>query len=72
MTRRLSATYLRIDAIEQSLHATGRVVGEMGYAIANTLAAKNLKLDRVVIADCVNPVIASRNGWRETECGGVP
>jgi hypothetical protein len=23
-------------------------------------------LDRSVIADCVNPVMASRNGWRET------
>jgi hypothetical protein len=29
------------------------------------LAAENLKLDRTVIADCVNPVLASRQGWRD-------
>ena len=28
------------------------------HAIANALAAENLKLGRVVIADCVNPVVA--------------
>jgi predicted kinase len=38
----------------------------MGYTIANALAAENLKLGRVVIADCVNPVLASRVGWRQT------
>jgi predicted kinase len=41
-------------------------VGPNGYAIANALAAENLVLGRTVIADCVNPVAASRHGWRET------
>lgn len=40
LTRRLSATYLRIDAIEQSLYAAGQAGGEMGYVIANALAAE--------------------------------
>ncbi|MCP3411694.1 AAA family ATPase [Bradyrhizobium sp. CCGB01] len=71
LTRRLSATYLRIDAIEQSLYAAGQAGGEMGYVIANALAAENLKLGRMVIADCVNPVVASRNGWRETARGSA-
>ena len=66
LTIRLEATYIRIDAIEQSLQAAGLTVGTMGYAIANALAAENLKLGRVVIADCVNPVLASRVGWRQT------
>ena len=66
LTRRLEATYIRIDAIEQTLQAAGLTVGTMGYAIANALAAENLKLGRVVIADCVNPVVASRIGWRQT------
>src|SRR5262249_21708883 len=66
LTRRLAASYVRIDAIEQRLHAAGLAVGATGYAIANALAAENLKLNRVVIADGVNPVLASRNGWRET------
>jgi len=66
LTKRLQATYIRIDSIEQALHAAGLTVGAMGYAIANALAAENLKLGRVVIADCVNPVLASRVGWRQT------
>lgn len=66
LTRRLAATYLRIDAIEHSLQAAGLAVGATGYVIANRLAAENLMIGRTVIADCVNPVAASRNGWRET------
>ena len=66
LARRLAATHLRIDTIEQSLKAAGLAVDGNGYAIANALAADNLALGRTVIADCVNPVLASRNGWRET------
>jgi predicted kinase len=66
LTRRLAATYLRIDAIEQTLRAAGHTVGAMGYVVANALAAENLELGRVVVADCVNPVLASRVGWRQT------
>ncbi|WP_247528166.1 hypothetical protein [Bradyrhizobium sp. 199] len=29
------------------------------------MAAENLKLGRIVIADCVNPVPASRAAWRQ-------
>lgn len=66
LTIRLDASYVRIDAIEHTLQAAGLTVGTMGYAVANALAAENLKLGRSVIADCVNPVLASRVGWRET------
>jgi predicted kinase len=66
LSRRLDASYVRIDAIEQSLRTAGLAVGAMGYVIGNELAAENLKIGRVVVADCVNPVLASRNGWRET------
>jgi predicted kinase len=66
LARRLAATHLRVDTIEQSLKAAGLAVGPTGYVIANALAADNLMLDRTVVADCVNPVQASRNGWRET------
>jgi hypothetical protein len=41
-------------------------VGATGYVIANALAVENLLIGRTVIADCVNPVAASRNGWRDT------
>jgi predicted kinase len=66
LTRRLAATYLRIDMIEQRLRDQGLAVGASGYVIANALAAENLMIGRTVVADCVNPVAASRNGWRET------
>jgi predicted kinase len=66
LARRLSASYIRIDTIEQALKAAGHAVGATGYTIANALAVENLKLDRTVIADCVNPVLASRQGWRDT------
>ena len=66
LTQRLSANYVRIDAIEQSLRTAGLAVGATGYVIANEIAAENLKLGRVVVADCVNPVLASREGWRAT------
>jgi predicted kinase len=38
----------------------------MGYAVANALSAENLKLGRIIIAGCVNPVLANRLEWRQT------
>ncbi len=66
LTRRLGASYVRIDTIEQSLRAAGLSVGPTGYVIGNAIAAENLKLGHIVVAECVNPVLASREGWRET------
>ena len=66
LTRRLAATYIRVDAIEQTLRAAGHDVGPIGYVVANALAVENLRLGRVVVADSVNPVAASREGWRQT------
>ena len=66
LTRRLAASYIRVDAIEQTLRAAGHDVGPIGYVIANALAAENLRLGRAVVADSVNPVLASREGWRQT------
>ena len=38
----------------------------MGAFVGNgTLAASNLAIGRHVVTDCVNPVRASRDGWRE-------
>jgi predicted kinase len=66
------AAYLRIDAIEQSLLASGgpaAPVGVAGYLIAHELARSNLELGMTVLVDCVNPVTASRNGWRAIAAG---
>jgi predicted kinase len=68
LASRRAATYLRIDAIEQAMRAAGipaAEIGPAGYAVANALAEANLACGRMVIADCVNPVAASRRAWRE-------
>lgn len=60
-----SATYLRIDEIEQALRNAGVLgVGTAGYAVANALAEANLTGGRTVVVDCVNPVAESREAWR--------
>ena len=64
---RCAATFLRIDIIEQAMRNGGLpTVGASGYAVANALAASNLAIGRTVIADCVNPVRESREGWWKT------
>ncbi|MGY2050356.1 AAA family ATPase [Methylobacterium sp. JK268] len=67
VARVLAATYLRIDAIEQAIRDAGVpavALGPSGYAAAQAVAAGNLGEGRAVVADCVNPVAASREGWR--------
>jgi predicted kinase len=62
-----SATYLRIDTIEQAIrHARvlAADVGPAGYCVAFALAESNLAIGRLVIADYVNPVAESRTAWR--------
>ena len=66
LAARLGAVYLRIDTIEQAMKAAGAErIGPAGYAVANALAVANLRLGHSVVADCVNPVRASRLGWRD-------
>ncbi|AWB20521.1 kinase [Methylobacterium currus] len=67
VARTLAATHLRVDLIEQAIRDSGvpaDAVGASGYAVAQALAGANLSDGRVVVADCVNPVTASRAGWR--------
>ncbi|WP_419736083.1 AAA family ATPase [Pseudomonas sp. COR18] len=62
------AVYLRIDTIEQAIRNSGVLaqgVGRSGYLVANELALSNLRLGRLVIADCVNPVAESRKAWSD-------
>ena len=67
LSARLRAVYLRIDTIEQAIRSGGvGAVGAAGYEVANRLAVENLRLGRHVVADCVNPVATSREGWRKT------
>jgi predicted kinase len=63
---RLGAVHLRIDTIEQALRSSGTLtadVGPAGYLVAYGLAADNLRLGRVVVADSVNPIRVTREAW---------
>ncbi len=65
--RRVRATHLRIDTIEQALRASGTLrgdVGAAGYVIAYALAEDMLRQGQVVIADSVNPLAQTRAAWR--------
>lgn len=66
LARKLHATYLRIDSIEQAI--TGSSLGihpveEAGYLVGYALAEDNLCNGGTVIADSVNPLRLTRNAW---------
>jgi predicted kinase len=67
LCRKLLATYLRIDTIEQSIVSSlcnQSDLGALGYAVAYELAASNLGLGNTVVADAVNPLTVVRDTWR--------
>lgn len=69
----LAAVYLRIDSIEQSMRAAGWPVEGEGYRVAYAVAEDNLRLGRMVVADCVNPWPLTRSEWRAVaDRTGVP
>ncbi len=59
---RIEAVYLRIDSIERAL-GDGQIE-DAGYRVAYAVAADNLRLGRMVVADCVNPIAVTREAWR--------
>lgn len=64
LARRIGATHVRVDSIEQALRAGGHAVEGEGYDVAYAVAGDNLRLGRHVIADCVNPWPLTRAAWR--------
>jgi len=67
LARTLDAVHLRIDTIEQALRISaigGDVIGAAGYVVAHGIAEDNLRLGRIVIVDCVNPLASTRAAWR--------
>lgn len=70
LARDISAVYLRVDTIEQALLASGVLppgteAGVSGYLILYRIAEDNLRFDRIVIADTVNPLEETRQALRE-------
>jgi predicted kinase len=71
--RVLHGVHLRIDSIEQALLRAGVTVEGEGYAVAYAVAEDNLRLGRIVIADCVNPWPLTRDEWNAVAGrAGVP
>jgi predicted kinase len=64
LARQSGAVYLRIDSIEQALRAEGVTVEGEGYRAAYAIAEDNLRLGRIVVADCVNPWPLTRHAWQ--------
>jgi predicted kinase len=67
-TREVGAVHLRIDIIEQAVVRAGagdHPLGPVGYTIAYALAADLLRQGLTVVADCVNPLAATRHAWRD-------
>lgn len=66
LARDLTAAYLRIDTIEQSLRDQQvNLTGPEGYVVAYQIAADNLRLGIPVVADSVNPIAITRDAWRD-------
>lgn len=66
LARQLGAVHVRLDSIEQTLRDCGLADGSMddaGYRVAYAVAADNLSLGRIVIADSVNPLQVTRDAW---------
>lgn len=66
LARQLGAVHVRIDSIEQTLRDCGLADGSMddaGYRVAYAVAADNLSLSHIVIADSVNPLPVTRDAW---------
>jgi predicted kinase len=66
LARQIGAAYVRIDSIEQALRDTGLITGsweDFGYRIGYAVASDNLRVDRSVVADSVNPLSATRSAW---------
>ncbi len=75
LAQRMPATFVRLDAIESGIVAAGlstfESIGPAGYVVAHHVARSAIGGGLHVVVDAVNPVAASRNGWRDLarECG---
>ena len=65
LAERRRALYLRLDSMEPPIVAAlGDDTADIGYRVAHEVARDNLRLGHDVVADCVNDVNVTRDGWR--------
>jgi predicted kinase len=69
VAEKLSAAYIRVDAIEAALWRAGvshdEPLGLAAYVVAHAVAEGSLIAGANVVVDAVNPVEDARQGWRE-------
>ncbi|NGO07805.1 AAA family ATPase [Streptomyces sp. HC44] len=68
LAAQLGAVHLRIDTIEQAIVRSGLArhpVGPVGYVVGYALAEEHLRQGLTVIAESVNPLAVTRDGWRD-------
>jgi predicted kinase len=67
LPKRLHATYLRIDTIEQAIVSCGNIdpIMEEGYKTAYRVAEENLRIGQHVVADSMNALELTRDAWAE-------
>ena len=68
LARALEAVHVRIDSIELAIRESGVTVvsiDDAGYRAGYAVAADNLRVGRIVVADSVNPWPLTRDAWRE-------
>jgi predicted kinase len=67
MAAEIGAVWLRIDTIEVAISGARLEieVADAGYRVAYALATDNLRLGLSVVADSVNPLAVTRQGWRQ-------
>ena len=68
IARRIEATYLRIDSIEQAMTNSSLKIHpteDAGYMAGYALAEDNLRIGGTVVADSVNPWEMTRTEWLE-------
>lgn len=69
LARQTRTPYLRVDLVEQTIvdwSSLRHPVGPVGYAVAYQLAGEQLRLGLDVVAECVNPIAATRDAWLGT------
>jgi len=78
LTRRIDATYLRIDSIEQAMTNSSLKINpteDAGYLVGYAVAQDNLRMGRTVVADSVNPLELTRTAWlnaaKRAGCPGI-
>jgi predicted kinase len=68
LAKQIGAVFIRVDTIENALRVSSLHIHpaeDADYEIGYAIARENLKNGVSVIADSVNPLLITRNAWRE-------